>query len=270
MSLRLRGFVISFLFLAISLVFLVVFSSRRQQAQSEEPRVEGYVYYANAKPMKKVAVHVVYSDGRYVNTETDGSGHYSLSFKRSNEPIRIRYLPQEEIFFPELEDLSGSTNHNISRTQQGKAGVYTASEWIDLNEQAQAVISVASDQKVKDYYRTLLSGARIAEGAVTNELTASFLQSLFNDTRRRYGMDPAQLTTEKGEVITVRVPFRQPAQRQPSTCMTADALKEMLDRICYGNPSEITGLSGTEALELQRRLDCRSVPRRLPNLRDRP
>jgi hypothetical protein len=265
------GSVGSVIFLAMSLFFLVLFSTNRPQAQSDSPKVEGYVYDYGGKPMNKVEVRVVYFDQAFVKTETDKTGHYSLAFTKSDKPIRVSYLTQQQIYFPELKELSGSTNHNISRTQQEQAGVYTVPVVIQLNYEAQVAISLpATDDKLKQHYRKLLSNVRIKQGAVTDEVTSALVQSLFNETRRQYGMGTEELKSENGTPLPARIELptiRQPAEA--NSCMTIETLQKMLASICNNNRPPIVGLSRADAIDLRNKLGC-SGPRLPPNSRDAP
>ena len=272
MSLTKRSFVASFLFPFLSLTFLVVFSFNRPQAQSDKVKVEGYVYDADGKPVKKVTVRVYYSVQKSESNTTDGTGYYSVSFPKNSQAISVSYIPESpNIYFPALEELSGSTNHNISRTPQGRSGVYTLAGAMQLNRDARSALSAGvTDEKTKKYYRKLLSDARIEEGSVTNEATGAFLQTLFNETRHQYNLDTEQLKTESGRAVTSQGSVTLSiGPRESNSCMTVDTLQQMLDRICYETSPAIAGLSRTDAINLRRRLDC-SGPRLPPNPGDRP
>ena len=258
---------------ATSLLFLVL-SSPAWFTQSDQPIVEGYVYDADAKPMKKVEVRVYYHDNAYAKADTDEKGYYKVLFtKDTRHPIRVSYFPRDRSRFSDLRDLSGSTNHSISRIQHGEAGVYTVQTLIQLNNDAQEAISSArSEDKafIRDYYRALLGNVRLESTAVPNDATGAFIQSSFNETRRLFGMHPEPLKTEKGEPIIDR-PYQPPPPRPRATnsCFTIEVLQEMLSRICSGQGTSIVGLSHSEATTLRMRVDCGSV-RRIPNSRDRP
>jgi hypothetical protein len=229
--------------------------------------VDGFVYYADGKtPMKGVKVLVVYANDTLATPVfTNGEGHYALTFSKSEKPIVIRYIPQQPIDFPPLENLSGSTSHTISRTQEGNTGTYSARRLRQMSNSAQTAstlkLSNADRHEMDEYYRTLLADVRVEQATVTNQTMLLSLQTEFNEARRQYGLPPVEsLKNEAGQPLTLAYLQDWPnrGRQQANSCMTGDVLKELLRRVCNEEPPSISGLTRAEVRDLRQKLGCKS------------
>ncbi len=238
------------------------------RAVAETAKVEGYVYSADATtPMVRVKVIVFYADGKSAQGETNEKGYYSVPFTKNNRPIEVRYIPEQQILFPELKGLSGSTTHTISRTQESGSGNYSSRRVIELHNSAQGAMALMvkmpanERQGLEKYYRGMLDSVRVEQRTVPDEATREFLQSTYDKTRHQYGLPPETLKNENGVPLKAFLDKRRPpgdSQFCPEygSCMTAEVLGELLSRVCREEPPSIAGLSPAAKRDLRLSLRC--------------
>lgn len=231
------------------------------------PKIEGYVYYANGKPMENVKVWAVYSDGTTSAPDlTNKLGHYSVQFTTSDKPIWVTYVPQQQIYLPELENLSGSISHTISRTEEVGKTARSASRVREVSKSAMRAstlnVSPADKNALQEYYVGLLSDVRVEEATVKDQAMLFSLQQEFTEARRQYGLPEEYLKNEAGQPLKLAYLQDWPNRMRAGTdsCMTRDVLKELLRRVCQEEPPSISGLTPSEVQDLRQKLGCQKRP----------